>query len=811
MDSLYLWQRSFNQRGDFVLHDGPPYANGDLHIGHLLNKTLKDMVNRYKLMLGYRVHYVPGWDCHGLPIEMKALEKIKGEDRSQLSPVEIRRIASQFASAAIEAQKKDFKRWGIMADWNTCYHTMDPAYEAEELGVFLELFEKGLIHRALKPVFWSPSSQTALAEAELEYPDDHHSTAAYIAFPVVSFGDASNASALRNIQNLHALIWTTTPWTIVANLAVCINSKLEYSVVSSNHKALIVATDRLAELRSTLQQPLPVIASCLGSDLIGVVCRHPIENRNSPILDGDHVTIESGTGLVHTAPGHGLEDFLVCRDHGIDAFCPVDGAGVFTQEAGSFAGLRVLGEGNDAVLTALDKCGVLVLKEKYQHRYPYDWRTKKPIILRATKQWFIRLNSIQQTAADSIASVEMHPEGGKTRLQSTVVGRSEWCISRQRYWGLPLPVFYHKQTGEPLLTRETVEHIQSMVRKHGSNCWWEMSTHELLPPSLVDKADEYDKGGDTLDVWFDSGVSWRSVLGPLGIKKADLYLEGSDQHRGWFQSSLLTSVALNGRPPYGTVLTHGFVLDQSGRKMSKSLGNVVSPQTIVDGRSEKGKGEPAGYGVDVLRLWVAQSDPTRDVVIGPDIIQTSSAALRKIRNTARFLLGNLHDFNHDVDRVPYADMLETDQYFLFRLHEVTEEITASYDTYYFHRAFQKIQNLVNVDMSSLYFDISKDRLYAEHPLSVRRRSCQTALHHALEVLVKSIAPAVPHTSEDIHQHNPWATTVSAFHDGWIQTSPEWNQVALGARWKLLIGIRDQVNSLIEDWRQQKFVTPLIEY
>eukprot|EP00301_Raphidiophrys_heterophryoidea_P005169 c12200_g1_i1.p1 GENE.c12200_g1_i1~~c12200_g1_i1.p1 ORF type:complete len:1388 (+),score=335.82 c12200_g1_i1:36-4199(+) len=834
MTSLYDWQATSNSGPAWVLHDGPPYANGQLHMGHLLNKTLKDVVNRYKVMQGYRVHYVPGWDCHGLPIEMKALEQLKGDSRSSLKPLEIRELSRRVAVDAIEKQRSEFIRWGVMADWDTTYRTLDPVYEAHELRVFADLIEKGLVYQALKPVYWSPSSMTALAEAELEYPDNHTSTAVYVTFDIASLEDCQDREVLKAFSNLKAVIWTTTPWTLVANKAICVNPSIEYSVVEHSDAQLIVATALLESLARKLQkEELKVLHTFAGSRLAGAKFQHPFLNQTSVVLQGDHVTTESGTGLVHTAPGHGLEDFIVCRENSIDPYCPVNEKGVFTAEAGAlFHGKAVLGEGNVCVLDALRKLhaipesrvdekqpeegssvakkegglqsgGALLLAEKHSHRYPYDWRTKKPVIFRATKQWFINLQSIEQDVLNAIQDVQTVPDTGKSRLTAAVTTRSEWCISRQRSWGVPLPVFYHNTTGDALVSKEIVDHVADLVSRHerGCDCWWELPVEQLLPPKFAHLAQHYTKGLDTLDVWFDSGVSWRSVLADYNISRADLYLEGSDQHRGWFQSSLLTSVAVTGQAPYKTVLTHGFVLDDSGRKMSKSLGNVIVPSSIVEG--DKAKGAPA-YGVDVLRLWVAQSDSSKDVTIGREIIQTTSDNLRKIRNIARFLLGNLHDFDPSRDALPYDSLYQADKYLLHILVTTARDITSYYDSLSFHRVCKSMQGLV-AEISALFFEISKDKLYADSPNSVKRRSCQTALHYALEVVTKSTAPLVPHTSQDVHSHNPWATATSVFHDAWISSHPEWENSQLFADWQPVLAVKAHVNSLIEHLRQNKVV------
>ncbi|MEB3173922.1 MAG: isoleucine--tRNA ligase, partial [Cyanobacteriota bacterium] len=731
----------------FVLHDGPPYANGSLHMGHALNKILKDIINKYQLMRGRKARYVPGWDCHGLPIELKVLQNLKAEERRELTPLTLRRKARDFALKAKDEQLVAFQRYGVWGDWSHPYLTLAPEYEAAQIGVFGAMALKGYIYRGLKPVHWSPSSRTALAEAELEYPEGHVSQSVYAGFTVTQASEKLKAALAPFLGNLGVAIWTTTPWTLPGNLAVAVNPELTYTVVDADpapgaHRYLIVAAALVETLSSVLGTTLTPLASFTGTDLEGTLYRHPLFERESAVvIGGDYVTTESGTGLVHTAPGHGQEDFIVGQRYGLPILSPVDEAGNFTAEAGQFAGLNVLKDANDAIIAALQQAGALLKEEAYGHKYPYDWRTKKPTIFRATEQWFASVAGFRESALAAIKTVRWIPAQGENRIIPMVALRSDWCISRQRAWGVPIPVFYDEETGEPLLNEETLTFIQNLIAEKGSDVWWELPVRELLPPSYRNNGRTYRKGEDTMDVWFDSGSSWAAVANQRRELKypADMYLEGSDQHRGWFQSSLLTSVAVHNQAPYRTVLTHGFVLDEQGRKMSKSLGNVVDPYQIINGGKNQ-KQEPA-YGADVLRLWAASVDYANDVPIGQGMLKQLTDVRNKIRNTARFLLGNLHDFDPAQDAVTYSELPELDRYLLHRLQEVFSEVEAAYESFQFFKFFQLVQNFCVVDLSNFYLDIAKDRLYISAPNAPRRRGCQTVLQIALETLTKAIAPA----------------------------------------------------------------------
>ncbi|BAY36325.1 isoleucyl-tRNA synthetase [Nostoc sp. NIES-2111] len=828
-DNKIFERLSQNNPGElFILHDGPPYANGSLHIGHALNKILKDIINRYQLLKGRKVRYVPGWDCHGLPIELKVLQNLKSAERQNLTPLQLRQKAKEFALATVDDQRKNFKRYGVWGDWENPYLTLKPEYEAAQIGVFGQMVLKGYIYRGLKPVHWSPSSRTALAEAELEYPEGHTSRSIYAAFRVTGLAEAVKPVLGEYLPDLGVAVWTTTPWTIPGNLAVAVNGDLNYAVVEvsrirtasrredaeaqSSFKYLIVAADLVERLATTISAELAVKATFKGKELEHTTYRHPLYDRESPVVvGGDYITTESGTGLVHTAPGHGQEDYIVGQRYKLPILAPVDDNGNFTQEAGQFAGLNVLGEGNQAVIDALTAVGSLLKEEAYAHKYPYDWRTKKPTIFRATEQWFASVEGFRDEALKAIASVKWIPAQGENRITPMVAERSDWCISRQRSWGVPIPVFYDEETGEPLLNEVTINHVQAIIAQKGSDAWWELSIEELLPPSYRNNGRSYRRGTDTMDVWFDSGSSWAAVVKqrPELRYPADIYLEGSDQHRGWFQSSLLTSVAVNGIAPYKTVLTHGFVLDEQGRKMSKSEGNVVDPQIIINGGKDQKKEPP--YGADVMRLWASSVDYSADVRLGGNIIKQLNDVRGKIRNTARFLLGSLHDFDPEKDTVAFEKLPQLDKYMLHRIREVFEEVTEAFESFQFFRFFQTVQNFCVVDLSNFYLDVAKDRLYISAVDSFRRRSCQTVIHIALENLARAIAPVLCHTAEDIWQYLPYKTPYkSVFEAGWVQVEEKWDNPELAKFWQQLRQLRTDVNKVLEQARVEKMIGSSLE-
>ena len=806
-----------NSGPPFTLHDGPPYANGALHMGHALNKVLKDVINKYQVLQGRRVRYVPGWDCHGLPIELKVLQSMDPEQRQALTPIKLRKKAAAYARKQVDGQMKGFQRWGIWADWEQPYLTLQKEYEAAQIKVFGEMVLKGHIYRGLKPVHWSPSSRTALAEAELEYPDGHTSPSVYVAFPVEELpkalrdtlkGDGidlpTEAAPLGDA--LQVAIWTTTPWTLPANLAVSVNERLDYALVDDGEgRMLVVAADLIESLSKTLERPLKRRATVKGAQLAGLTYRHPLLDRTSAVvIGGEYITTESGTGLVHTAPGHGVDDFHTGQKYGLPVLCPVDEAGTLTAEAGPFKGLNVLKDANPVIIEALEQAGALLKQEAYGHRYPYDWRTKKPTIFRATEQWFASVEGFRQQALEAIDHVQWTPASGRNRIEAMVKERGDWCISRQRTWGVPIPVFYHRSNGEVLLNADTLAHIETLIAAHGGDVWWEKAEVDLLPPDYADQADQWRKGTDTMDVWFDSGSSWAAVSSQREALSypADLYLEGSDQHRGWFQSSLLTSVAVNGKAPYKRVLTHGFALDEKGRKMSKSLGNVVDPMVIIEGGKNQ-KQEPP-FGADVLRLWVSSVDYSADVPIGAGILRQIADVYRKVRNTSRYLLGNLHDFTPETDAIAVADLPLLDRWMLQRTAEVMDEITESFENYEFFRFFQLLQNFCVTDLSNFYLDIAKDRLYVSAPSDRRRRSCQTVMALIIERLAGLIAPVLCHMAEDIWQNLPYPVEeTSVFQRGWPTAPDSWRDASVQEPMQQLRELRASVNKVLEDCRSRQ--------
>ncbi|KAM1304406.1 hypothetical protein ACFX1X_022182 [Malus domestica] len=811
-----------NTGENFILHDGPPYANGDLHIGHALNKILKDFINRYKLLQNYKVHYVP------------VLQSLDQAARKDLTPIKLRAKAAKFAKQTVKTQMESFKRYGVWADWNNPYLTLDPEYEAAQIEVFGQMVLQGFIYRGKKPVHWSPSSRTALAEAELEYPEGHVSRSIYAIFKLVSASPTSGGLLNEYFPDVCLAIWTTTPWTIPANAAVAVNAKLLYAIVEvqslpedslsdGNKKGrpgnflkeekkpfLIVASDLVPVLEAKWRVKLLVRKRVSGSDLENCRYVHPIFNRECPVvIGGDYITTDSGTGLVHTAPGHGQEDYVTGQKYGLPMLSPVDDDGKFTEEAGKLCGLDVLADGNIAVVKYLDEHLSIIMEESYKHKYPYDWRTKKPTIFRATEQWFASVEGFRDAVMDAIGHVKWIPPKAENRISAMTSSRSDWCISRQRTWGVPIPVFYHVDSKEPLMNEETIEYIKSIISEKGSDAWWYMKVEDLLPDKYRDKASEYEKGTDTMDVWFDSGSSWAAVLGKRNSHSlpADLYLEGMDQHRGWFQSSLLTSIATKGKAPYSSVITHGFVLDEKGLKMSKSLGNVVDPRTVIEG----GKNQKDGYGADVLRLWVSSVDYTGDVTIGPQILRQMSDIYRKMRGTLRYLLGNLHDWNAD-NAIAYHDLPMIDQYVLFQLENFVKNSRECYENYQFFKIFQIIQRFVVVDLSNFYFDVAKDRLYVGGTTSFTRRSCQTVLSALLLSVVRVIAPILPHLAEDVWQNLPFQYTDEGgsaaefvFESRWPALNNTWLSLSKEETdfWEKVLELRTEVNKVLEVARTEK--------
>lgn len=843
-DDLYAWQsRERPAKNTFVLHDGPPYANGSLHIGHALNKVLKDIICRVQLGRGRRVRYVPGWDCHGLPIELKVLasmdDKETGSRPGSVGAAVIRARARELAHKAVDMQETEFREFGIMADWRNRWMTMDKEFEKRQLGVFREMVDNGLIYRRFKPVYWSPSTATALAEAELEYRDNHVSTAALVKFPLVKIPDHLSRDPLLQGVDIGAVIWTTTPWTLPANGAIVVNESLEYTIVKTDTRGhLLVARDRLEYLEMELKEDLEVvIPTILGSELTGQTTYRPLFKEPDavpqPIIAGDFVEAGSGSGLVHCAPGHGMEDYEVCLAHGIPAFAPVDEHGLFTDEAmpsdpSKLCGKSVLKEGNSAVLEHIKLNGHLISEHAYEHKYPYDWRSKLPIIIRATAQWFADVGDIRGTAVKALQDVRFIPESGQHRLENFVKSRSEWCISRQRAWGVPIPALYRGDTGEAILTKDSVSHIMSVIDSRGVDAWWTDNADDpaWIPPSLGAPAG-YRRGTDTMDVWFDSGTSWTEIgeSGHPDGYPADVYIEGSDQHRGWFQSGLLTFVAhqlasktTQVRAPFKSLITHGFTLDENGHKMSKSVGNVVSPQAIMEGtllpplKKRKGKGkqpkEGPSYdalGPDALRMWVASSDYTRDVVVGPQVLQTVHTSLHKYRITFRLLLGALSDFRPDWI-VPYDQLQTVDRIALMHLHDLVGTCHRAYDNFEFYKAVNATNRWANLEFSAFYMEAIKDRLYtfkADDPI---RRAAQTTLFHVYCHLQEILGPVVPLLVEETWEHTPEAIRRQCEHPLRRITSPPpsiWHDPSLETDYQELIAAHSAINNAQETGRSHK--------
>ncbi len=813
---------SSNSGKNFTLHDGPPYANGSLHMGHALNKVLKDIINKYKILKGFKVHFVPGWDCHGLPIELKVLQSLKSHERRDLDSLGLRKKAKDYAKIQINNQLEGFKRWGIWGDWDNPYLTLKKNYESAQIGVFGKMFLNGYIYRGLKPVHWSPSSRTALAEAELEYPEEHYSKSIYVSLNITKLSDKFllkleekdlKIKLLSNLNKLFIAIWTTTPWTIPGNEAVAVNPRINYVFAEDqNSNIYLFAKDLISTISKKLDSQFNILLDIKGSILEGIEYQHPTKNKFCKIvIGGDYITTESGTGIVHTAPGHGMDDFNVGLKYQLPITCVVDEKGNLNDDAEKFCGLNVLKDANDLIIEDLEKNNFLLLKEKYKHRYPYDWRTKKPTIFRATEQWFASVEGFRTSALKAIEDVEWMPKTGKKRIYSMVVGRGDWCISRQRSWGVPIPVFYEKKGKEILLNSETINHIKNLFREHGADIWWDWDEKELLPEKYRGESDRWRKGLDTMDVWFDSGSSWAAVCEQRKELQypADLYLEGSDQHRGWFQSSLLTSVAVNNKPPYKKVLTHGFALDENGRKMSKSLGNVVDPNIIINGGSNQ-KIQPA-YGADVLRLWVSSVDYSVDVPIGSNILKQLSDVYRKVRNTARYLLGNIHDYDPMVEKIDIDQLPILDRWMLNRLVDVSDQITIAYENYEFSKFFQILQSFCVVDLSNFYLDIAKDRLYVSAKSQLRRRSCQFVMSKIVENLAVLISPVLCHMAEDIWQNIPYSIKEkSVFQRGWPNFPESWINPELDEHISNLRKLRVEINKAIEGCRTQQIIGAALE-
>jgi len=732
--NLYSKIREKNKgRKPFILHDGPPYANGSIHIGHAMNKILKDFVNRYKMMSGYDVNYIPGWDTHGLPIEQAVTNS--GVDRKSMSKAEFRALCEKYAYEQIDKQMEGFKELNVIGDWDNPYITLQKELEARQIEVFAEMAKKGLIFKGLKPVYWSPSSESALAEAEIEY-KDRKDPSVFVAFPVVVGNDK-----IKEGENL--VIWTTTPWTLPGNLGIAVGEQFDYAKVEANGKIYIVANDLVSSLALEFGfENYEVKEIISGTAFNGVKYEHVFMDRVSPVISGFHVTLDAGTGLVHIAPGYGVDDFIIGKQFNLGLINGVNDQGYLTDESGEFEGL-FFEDANKAITQKLDELGVLLKLKFITHSYPHDWRTGKPIIFRATPQWFCSIEKIKDQLLDELEhNVKFHTPWGKKRLYNMISDRGDWCISRQRVWGVPIPIFYNED-GSEILDYDVMMHVSKLFREHGSNIWFEKEAKDLLPEGYTNEASpngKFTKEEDIMDVWFDSGATHTGVLVERGLDyPADMYLEGSDQYRGWFNSSLITGVAVYGKAPYKELVSHGFTLDEKGNKMSKSLGNTISPADMV-----------RLHGSDILRLWVASVDYTEDVKIGEELIKQVKESYRKIRNTYKFMLGNLKDFNPEKDSVKYDDMPLYDKYLMIKLNEFTKNVLEEYEGYNFQEVYKLVNNFVSFTLSNFYLDFTKDILYIEKANSKVRRSVQTVLYNILNNEVRLLAPILPHTSEELY-------------------------------------------------------------
>jgi isoleucyl-tRNA synthetase len=805
----------------YVLHDGPPYANGRIHIGHALNKILKDIIVKSKTMAGYQVPYVPGWDCHGLPIEHQVLKEL-GDKKKTLDTPAIRRLCREYAEKFYAIQREEFQRLGILGDWQHPYLTMNPGYEATIIREFGKFVERGGVYKGLKPVLWCTVDQTALAEAEVEY-EDHTSPSIYVKFPLVTtptvlsktFPDISFPVGIKLVS---VVIWTTTPWTLPANQAVCLHGDIDYAFVQVGDEVLIVA-EKLVEsvMKACKLEGVRVFGVKKGREgFEGIETQRPLTTGLSPILLGDFVTLDQGTGCVHIAPGHGMEDYILVLDHNakassgekLEILAPVDNGGRFTDVVKEFAGQHVL-KANPKIVEFLQANGRLLAQGSLNHSYPHCWRCKNPVIFRATEQWFVSMetNELRKEALAEINRVRWIPAYGRDRINGMIENRPDWCLSRQRVWGVPIPGFTCIGCRSVLADPTVIEHLATLMESKGADVWFEQSAADLLPKGTSCSTcggTDFEKERDILDVWFESGVSYAAVLKARKWWPADLYLEGSDQHRGWFHSALLAGVVTDRRAPYKAVLTHGFVLDGQGKKMSKSAGNVVAPQDVIK-----------QSGAEILRLWVSAQDYRDDLRISPEILTHLIEAYRKIRNTCRFLLSNLYDFDPGRDRIPYEQMPELDRWALHRLSELIPRVRKSYDDFEFHTIFHALNNFCSVDLSSVYLDILKDRLYTFQAGSPLRRGSQTVLFEIVVAMTKLMAPVLSFTAEEI-----WRTLaaqpggrlgVSSVHlSAFPEVQPQWQDVALAQRWERLLGYRTQVQGVLEGSRRDKTIGSSLE-
>ena len=788
MDIYKKVQERTKGRPKYVLHDGPPYANGSLHMGHALNKVLKDMIVRSRSMLGYDAPYVPGWDTHGLPIEQELTKK--GVNRKEMSVSEFRKLCEQYAFEQIDIQRKGFKSLGVRGDWENPYLTLSPIFEAQQIRVFGEMAKKGLIYKGSKPVYWSPSSESALAEAEIEY-KDVRSPSIYVAFPI------KDGKGVLDTDT-EIVIWTTTPWTIPANLGIAIHPDFNYVVVKVDDRKFLLAEDLLKSFAEEVEwESYDVVKTVKGKDLEYVVAKHPLYDRDSLVILGDHVTLDAGTGAVHTAPGHGEDDFRIGQKYNLGVLAPVDDRGHMTEEAPGFEGM-FYDKANKAITQKLEEVGALLKLTFITHSYPHDWRTKKPVIFRATPQWFASIEPIREKLLQEIQNVKWFNQWGETRLYNMIRDRGDWCISRQRVWGVPIPVFY-AENGEPIITEETIEHVAKLFEEHGSNVWFERDAKDLLPEGFTHPGSpngEFTKETDIMDVWFDSGSSHHGVLRTREELKfpADIYLEGSDQYRGWFNSSLIISVAVNGVAPYEGVVSNGFTVDGEGKKMSKSVGNVIVPEQVTK-----------QYGADVLRLWVTSVDYTQDVKVSMDHFKQISEVYRKIRNTVRFMLGNLNDFDVKEDAVPYENLREVDKFMLVKLNQLIKKVRENYINYRFPEIYHDLTHFITLDLSAFYLDFAKDVLYIEAENNPVRRSMQTVIYECLVALTKMLSPIIPHTADEIWEYIPGVEEESVQ----LTDIPEYKELPnadqLVEKWTKFMKLRDEVLKALEEARNEKVI------
>jgi isoleucyl-tRNA synthetase len=792
--TLRVYERMLERnagRSRFLLHDGPPYANGHIHLGTALNKVLKDVIVKHRAMTGRLSPYVLGWDCHGLPIELNVERELGRAKKDAMPKAEVRALCRAYADRFVAVQREEFRRLGVLGDWDHPYLTTDPAYEAEEIRVLGRCIATGLVYRGKKPVLWCPSCATALAEAEVEYRDDE-SPSVYVAYPFVT----PVPPALAGIAAPAAAIWTTTPWTLPASLAVAVHPDHEYVAAEFGGRTLVVAAARVSALARFLGEPR-VLARFSGAELAGARCRHPWLDRIVPVVPAEYVTLDSGTGLVHTAPGHGQEDYETGIRHGLDVLAPVDARGRFTAEVPEWVGLGVF-EANPRIVEHLRATGNLLAVETVTHSYPHCWRCKNPVVFRATEQWFIGMEraGLRERALAQIERVRWIPAWGRERIANMIATRPDWCISRQRDWGVPVVAVYCEGCGEAIASEALCAHVAGIFEREGADAWFRRPARELVPPGTTCPrcgGSGFRLETDILDVWFDSGVSWRAVVErrpDLG-GRADLYLEGSDQHRGWFHSALLTAVAVEDRAPYGTVITHGFFVDGSGRKMSKSLGNVIAPEEII-----------RRHGAELLRLWVAATDYREEMRISDEILDGFVEAYRRVRNTARFLLANLYDFDPARDAVPVSRLPDLERWALHRAHALAERCLAAYEAFEFHVVVHALNNFCSVDMSAFYLDVRKDRLYCERPDGVERRATQTALHGILDVLVRLMAPVLSFTAEDVWGFMPGTERAESVFLAGIDPPPDgWRADELAARFERLLAVRAAVTKALEEARQ----------